>query len=441
MATKRNIGAALPQPQISTITIANTWAAADTVSVTINNKVVTMTCGSTMDTTAEVAAGLREVLGISTHDPASISADCTTTHGGYEFAEFRDLTCTVSGSVVTCTSVGAIPFTMTASVTTAGSGTAAYAVATAASGPNFFGGATNYEGGVAPIADDTVVFDGASASILYGLDTGLADLNITCTEDYAGDIGLPKINPRGYTEYRQRFLDAVITATTGAQVATLDGTGRRYIDYKTTGDGSNTLAVTVLNSSAASADGAAVQIVGGKRLVLTTYGGTVSVSDHLGESLTDILSVTNLGRTHITLGSTATYVDGNDTIRNNTGTIELHSPMTGTSNEIFNYSGTMLIHVAANIDAIYGYGGKVDMRCATCVLPIFYGGELDLTYCPVMTFSTGPLLFAGVTFRDPNNVNVNGSFSLNGCNPNDVKLHLKDNISYSTSVAPSPASH
>ena len=440
MATKRNIGAALPQPQISTITIANTWAAGDIATVTINNKIVSMTCGSTMDTTAEVAAGLKEVLGLSTHDPASISADCTTTYGGYEFAEFRDATYTVSGSVVTCTSVGAMPFTMTSGETTAGTGTASYAVATAASGPNFFMGNNNWEGGAEPDDDDTVVFDGASASIYYGLNNALADLNITTTADYTGDIGLPKINARGYTEYRQRFLDATVTVTTGVQAVILDGTGRRYIDFSTAADASNNLTVTVINASANSSDGPAVQLVGGKNMEFVSHAGTISLSDHIAENLTNIQSIKNLGNAYVTVGTAATFVDVANSIEHNGGTLDFDAACNGAATETRIFGGTFIARENTDLDAYHQYGGVCDWRGVTLDTPVLYGGTFDGSNCTVTGVSGNFRVFKGVTFIDPNRVLLaTSTLGLVGCSVSEVNLKLKSNLtlSFTTTVAPS----
>ena len=439
MATKRNIGAAQPQPQISTITIANTWAPNDTISVTVDKKTITMTLGITMNTTTEVAEGLKEVLNLSTHDPAAISADCTVDFGGYEFPEFRDMVATVASSVVTCTSVGAVPFTMSVSVSTAGSGSAAYAVATAASGPNFFMGNDNWEGGAEPVADDTVIFDGASASILYGLDHGLADLNITCTKEYSGNIGLPKINSRGYTEYRQRFLDAPVTTTSGAQVVSIDGTGRRLIDFGTAADSSNTLAVTVASSSAVTSDGPSVQIVGGKNIVFISQGtGSISLSDHQGENASHFDSIKNLGVCDVTVGSSATFKNAANTVEHNGGTLDWDAICNGASTEFMIYDGVFIARENAFLVDYNQFGGRCDWRGSAIGYPVLYGGTFDGSKGTGATITGGFKMFRGVTFIDPNGVFTDTTIGLVGCNLGDVDLRLKDNLTLEFSVTSSP---
>ena len=81
MATVTWIGAANDVAQIDTITVADTWAAADTVTVTINNQDLVLTAGSTMDSTAEIAAGIAEMINSSFHQDDLMVADMTITKG------------------------------------------------------------------------------------------------------------------------------------------------------------------------------------------------------------------------------------------------------------------------------------------------------------------------------------------------------------------------
>ena len=65
MATTRWTGGALPLAQIETITIANTWAANDTLTVTCNGRDIVLTIGTTA-TTTQVATELAAALASTT---------------------------------------------------------------------------------------------------------------------------------------------------------------------------------------------------------------------------------------------------------------------------------------------------------------------------------------------------------------------------------------
>jgi hypothetical protein len=208
MANLRWVGGAPARKQRTTITIANTWATADTVSVTINNKTLTVTIGSAF-TVDDVAAALCAAI-----NAADATTDLVGTEsrnfGGQEIPEFLDVEAFVSGAVVSVYSTTAgVPFTMTASESTAGTGTATAATPTAATGPNHLDNAANYAGGALPVDNDALYIDQGAVSILYGLGylrTNSIGLNVVVSNDYTGQIGLPPVNEAGYPEYRQRFL-------------------------------------------------------------------------------------------------------------------------------------------------------------------------------------------------------------------------------------------
>jgi hypothetical protein len=235
------IGNAHDVKQITTITVANTWAAGDTAIMTINGKDLTVTCGSTTTTTATVASAIKEAWMSSTRlDGTSASSNATSNVGGQEFGEFSEVTASVSGSVVTLiANTAGVPFTLTVTEVTAGSGTAVGATATAATGSQFWNNADNWDTGSVPVDDDVVIFRDSNVSCRYGLPNG-TDLEATLQVwmSYTGEIGLPKINETGkpYYEYRQRYvrLDDGGTGTNIAHRFGLGnaGTGSRLINLK-----------------------------------------------------------------------------------------------------------------------------------------------------------------------------------------------------------------
>lgn len=209
MATVRWIGNATAVAQVDTITVANTWATGDVATVTINGKDVTVTVG-TDATTANVALAIQEAISGTTQTG---TGDHTySPENGQLIPEFREVTATVAGSVVTLTAdTKGKPFTMTTSETTAGTGTLTEATATAATGPNHFDNADNWSTGSVPVDADDIWFDSGSVDCKYAIDQGsVTPTSINVTMGFTGDIGLPEYNrdTSGYTyrEYRDKYL-------------------------------------------------------------------------------------------------------------------------------------------------------------------------------------------------------------------------------------------
>jgi hypothetical protein len=209
MATINWIGNAHDVKQISTITVANTWAAGDTATMTINGKDLIVTIGATGTATTEVATSLKEAWMSATRLDGTGTWAATSNCGGQEFGEFAEATASVSGSVVTIIANKAgVPFTLSVTETTAGSGTATGATSTAATGKEFWDNGDNWSGGSVPSTDDVVIFKDSDVSCRYGLQNGGKAVTIQQWMSYTGEIGLPAINRNGipYYEYRQRYL-------------------------------------------------------------------------------------------------------------------------------------------------------------------------------------------------------------------------------------------
>ena len=143
MAVKRWTGNAVKVVDQYSVTIANTWAAADTCTLSINGLDLVLTIGTDV-TTADVANALNAAINASSKDSGLIS-DETRNIGGQEIRELTEVSSTVSGSVVTVTAnVAGLPVIFTVSQTTAGSGTATKAQTSTATGPNFFDNADHW---------------------------------------------------------------------------------------------------------------------------------------------------------------------------------------------------------------------------------------------------------------------------------------------------------
>ena len=227
MANKFWLGSAGGNHHAYTITLANTWAAADSVSATINGKPVTVTVATGETSTNEVAGSLCAAINAA-NATAGLVGEETRNVGGQEYPEFRELTATCASSVVTVRhdTIG-IPFVLTATEVTAGSGTATAAVSVTATGPHHADNAANWSGGALPADGDTLVFNEGNSSCSYGLHhfrDATKKISLLRTTDYTGSIGLPATNPGGYAEYRDRFLE--MYDTTDAFKATFE-TGDR----------------------------------------------------------------------------------------------------------------------------------------------------------------------------------------------------------------------
>ncbi len=227
------VGNAPSVAQVTTFTVANTWQATDTATISVNNKTVTITIGAVSFSTTDVAAALAAALNSNdtTITTLDLISDETKSIGGQRIAEFREFNAVAAGSVVTCTALkDGVPFTAVSSEVTGGTGSIADAESTSASGPNWWTAADNWDTGVVPANADDVYFDaGSQADVLYwGTPNDPQTLNIE--PGYRGHIGLPLNNANGYREYRARHLP--VEFDTAADIFRLAGSGRCQLDIK-----------------------------------------------------------------------------------------------------------------------------------------------------------------------------------------------------------------
>ncbi|REJ65823.1 MAG: hypothetical protein DWQ31_16555 [Planctomycetota bacterium] len=443
------IGAAQDVPQITTITIADTWASGDTATITCNNKSVTITCGATMDTPAEVAAGLAEALALTHHDESKLTADMTVNVGGRELGEFWDFDATVSGAVITLTSrVAGVPFTVTTSEVTAGDGTVGSPSTTqAATGKNHFNNAKNWSTGTVPNAGDAIFFRSGDVSVLYNLANTTLDLDLRIGSGYGGSIGLPPVNAsvngREYREYRTRYLALPITATTGnvlheiGEVSAAAPPGTYYIDLGTN-DGANQLLYVWRTRPRSPATGCALHLIGGYLDELNILEGSVDLGTDMTLSTVNVntLRVGGTGSTaFVVAGFKCNFVGSTPTLEQWGGTTHFGAD---NSNTIMIYGGTLNLE---NPDATHGAltiheGGTVNRYAgAMSAITVYTGGKFDATP-GITTFTAGAVnLYRGATFHDPRAL---GGYGTNGldfiaCEPGEVNLKLPKNKTWTPS--------
>jgi hypothetical protein len=208
MATTRWLGRALATAQVDSIAVTGTWAAADTVTLTVNAKVITVTVGATV-TTAAVATAIKEAINGDT-----ITGDATRSEDGDNVTEFTEFTAEVSSSTVTVTgATKGVPYTLAVGYATAGNGEANLTNTTAATGPWHWDNAANWSNAAVPVNSDDAIVENTDVPILYGLaQTAVTLTSLTINASFTGTIGLPSENAGGYEEYRATYL--AIKATT-----------------------------------------------------------------------------------------------------------------------------------------------------------------------------------------------------------------------------------
>lgn len=258
MASRRWTGAASPIAQVTTVTISDTWATGDTITLTSGNgNDLVVTVGSDSATT-DVAAALSAAFN-ATDATTSLVDDESRNVGGQSIPEFTDITASVSGSVVTLTgSTAGRPFTVTETVSTAGDGDAVIAEATAATGPNHANNADNWSGNTLPVDNDTVIFDSGNIDVLYGLDqNGVTPAAIVRAMGYEGKVGLPILNEddpsNTYPEYRDRYLkygNSGDTTNTAIDIGQGDGNGSERFNLDS---GTGQVTINVYNTGTAAA--------------------------------------------------------------------------------------------------------------------------------------------------------------------------------------------
>lgn len=202
MATRYWVGRAASVAQVTKI-VYSVVAASNTYSVTINGKTVSFT------TTTAVLADLVDGL------VAAWSASAEPEH--QEMIAAQRLDPTLSGLELTAVTAG-VPVTVTAAATT---GIATVTQPTAASGPNFWNLAANWDGGTLPAAADDLVVKDTAVSILYGLTDTTNYTSLSIDASFVGQVGLPSTNVNGYPEYRTQSL----TLGSGSAIAVNIGYG------------------------------------------------------------------------------------------------------------------------------------------------------------------------------------------------------------------------
>ncbi len=195
MVTRRYIGAAALQAQISDFTVGGTVEVGDLFTLSIGPKTLSVAAAST--TAADVAEDIA-------------AAWAALDSAGWP--EFAEITAQANGAAVRLTAnEPGVPFFVDGATTEA-NGSAADAqtfvesVVQANSGPNDISLADNWSGSVVPVSTVDIVIDLDAPSMLWNLDAlaavVAASVRITCGRNT--QIGLADTAPGGYPEHRAK---------------------------------------------------------------------------------------------------------------------------------------------------------------------------------------------------------------------------------------------
>ena len=315
--------------QVDTVTVANTWATNDTVTLKINSKDLLITIGSLI-TTAQVATTIQEAWEGS--DFTDTTAAVVPAGGGPDFIEHSQITATVASSVVTLTrDTAGVPFTMSVTEVTGGSGTATEATATSATGPNHVDDIDNWSAGYLPESTssgpDDVHIDNTDVSLLYGLDQfddTKDETSLTIGANFTGDIGLPEQNAAGYKEYFPTYLQMDVAAVLIGN-GDGSGSGRIKLDF-----GDVTALVTVESTGSPAEFGLGAVLLKGSSAnnELAVLDGFVDVATIGGETATIVTARVVSGTVNFGDGVAAMTL-----LENQNGTITIRSNITACTNK------------------------------------------------------------------------------------------------------------
>lgn len=424
MAVRRWIGNAADITQITTITVADTWATDDTATLTINGNDLTVTVG-TDAAVADVAAALAAAVNAASRDDGLVG-DESRNIGGQEIPEFRRITASSSGAVLTLTAnTAGQPFVVTASESTDGDGTLGTPTdAQAATGRNWFSNADNWSGGSMPVDADDIVFDSGEVDCIYGLSqSSITPASITIRPGYTGRIGLPLYNVddpgNPYREYLPTYLALGTSSDSQTVTVTIDSTSNR-IKLDT---GTAQTVWRILNTGTTREDiNTPCCLLKGTHASNTAdhVRGDVAIAYYPDETATvDALSVgyreNQEGDAQLYLGSGVTL----DAISQSGGSIVGNSnagTLTQTGGTYRHAAGTM---TAANID-----GGTVLYDSTGTLTTARVGGDgvLDFRQAVGAVTVTNCELHAGASFLDPaGRATITNGWDFVRCTPSQLR--------------------
>jgi hypothetical protein len=426
MAVPKWRGSSLNIRQQTTITIANTWTAADTVTITIDNVSFVITIG-TLITTAQVATTIYQALqGVAFTDTTASATILTADGGGVTIPQFSEMTAAApTASVVTLTSNGTGPLagkpvTITVTESTASTGTATGAVAITATSQYHANQTDNWSTNAVPIDSDTVVFDDGNIDCRYLLTLGVQPTTITKTKKYTGNVGLPEYNNDNSSKVYREYRTPTYLTTTGAAAVTANletgegpGSGRFKLD---TGNGNATVNIFG-RGSRAEAGIPCILWKGSGTNIVNNIAGDCGIAYFTEETATVGTLVTGDGPqssayTFCGAGCTLT------TVTLNGGTQETASAITTATQ-----NAGVWKHRLGTITTLNVNGGTFYPTGAATITTLNLYGTLDCTQGSSSFTVTNTInLYKGSRIIDPQGRLGNAVFKLNGATFADVTI-------------------
>lgn len=397
MATRRFIGNAAPVADVWTATIGGTLEVGDVFQVTINNKTWSYSAMST------VIADVRT---------AMITAFNAIDQTIYpEFKEVVASASLIAGAILfTGSQLPGRPTTMSFATTEAGGGAAdgqtfTGSNTTPATGPEWWSNALNWAEGSVPVSGDDVIIEDSRVNIRYGLNQSAVTLaTLKIGSNYSGEIGLPKVNPKGYAEYREQYLRIGVTSCdvgygnsgSGPAMFKLDtGSVQTSVTIRTTGGSGGTFTGGSTSTPAFLFKGTHADNA------ITLNGGTSGICYYTGEVATvKTLRVdqSESGQTSLIIGSGGTLNGTGATFVQSGGNVYSQSSF----RDVVREDGNLWLQGAAGAVTLQNRGGTLNYESTGTI------GLLDNVARVVRqdTLATGTItnanFYNGCSFDDRN---------------------------------------
>ena len=427
MATAVWQGGAPAVAEVQTIAVDGTWADADTATVTVNGKAVTYTMADlgAVNTQLYVNAKLTAALNAST------------------LPEFEEMTAVnTSNTVMTITAdTAGRPWTATVASTTAGDGAlGSPSVTTAATGPNVWDTAANWDGGAAPVAGDTVIFEHSDVDALYNLDQSSVDnlAVMTVKQSYTGKLGLPRTNVQGgsaaadkYVEYRTQSLTVQIKALT---IGKGSGSGSGRLKFSM--ENGTACAIRVLDTGTPIETDVESVIITNTHADTTAVLSKGSVGFNIFAGETGSLSTLDIGFRQNQIGCVTGKSGSGTTLTTLTksgGIYEVQAAVT----TITHTGGTLTFSGTGAVTTLNARGGMVKYLSDGTLTNLLADGGATVDYSQDMrsrTVSNGDV-WKGATMLDPHKtVTWSAGIDLNQCGLIDVTLDLGEDFTLTPSA-------
>ncbi len=439
MTTHRWIAASLNKKQVNTITIANTWAQNDTVTLTISNIDFVITIG-TLVTTTQVATTIKEAISGTAFTDTSASATISPSDGAANLIpQFSEFTATSSSAVVSLTGNGSNPaalagkpFTITVTGDgTAGNGTATMATPTTPTSQFHLDQVDNVDSNAVLADGDTFVLDNGDKDIRWGLNT-YASGATTCQlatikkyKSYTGNVGLREVNQdnnsKPYHEYRTTYFttdDNSAITTADLEIGSGPGSGMFKWDA-----GAGQVVLSIYGKGQPLDTGVPCVLFKGSHAsnVVRNLAGSLGVAFYGGETATVATLVSGDGpqsAAETICGSGCTLT----TVTMNGGTLETNSAITTATQN----GGISWIHKSGTVTTALIYGGThYPNGAATYTTLKIYAATFDASKGTASFAVTNTIqLYKGAKYIDPQGRSGNPVFKLNGCTLADVTITM-----------------